>query len=88
MGHSFLKLNENETEIIMFGSPTASVDISSVLGPLTPYKKKTPRGAFFDLDLKFGKQIHSAVSVSFDQLRIIVKVLISFPQKTVRRWSD
>ena len=74
--------------MIIFGSPTASVEISHVLGPLTPYKKKTPRGAFFDLDLKFGKQIHSAVSVSFDQLRIIVKVLISFPQKTVRRWSD
>ena len=35
MGNSLLKLNENKTEVIIFGSP----DISSVLGPLTPYQK-------------------------------------------------
>ena len=67
MGHSFLKLNENETEIIMFGSPTASVDISSVLGPLIPYKGLL----FVDFDKKIDKQIISVVSASSYLLKIM-----------------
>ena len=39
MNGKFLKLNENKTEVIIFGSPAASTDISTVLGPLTPYQE-------------------------------------------------
>ena len=31
VGNSFLKLNETKIEVIVFGSPTASADISTVL---------------------------------------------------------
>ena len=45
VGNSFLKLNEN----IIFGSPIASADISTVLGTLAPYQKLVVKnlGVFF-----------------------------------------
>ena len=50
MGYSFLKLNENKTGVIIFGPPTASADISTVLDPLAPYIKPAINnlGVFFD----------------------------------------
>ena len=44
-GSSVLKLHENKTELV-FGSPTVSVDVSSVLGQLTPYTKRVEHLAF------------------------------------------
>ena len=76
MGNSFLKLNENKTEVIIFGSPTTSAVINTVLGPLPPYQKPvvTNLWVFFDSDLKFDRQLNYVVSASFYQLRTIAEV--------------
>ena len=54
MGNNFLNLNENKTEVIIFDSP----DISSMLGPLTPYQTPVVNnlGLLLDSDLTIDRQ--------------------------------
>ena len=49
IGNSFLKHNETKIEVIVFGSPTASADISTVFCPLSPNQKPVVKnlGVFF-----------------------------------------
>ena len=42
---------ETKTKVIIFGPPTTSADISTVLGPAAPYQKSVIKdfGVFFEL---------------------------------------
>ncbi len=59
MGDHFLQLNENKTEVILFGSPHLFNALSSSLGPLQANIRTHVKnlGVVFDSELKFDKQI-------------------------------
>ncbi len=82
MGDNFHQLNENKTEVILFGSPHLVNTLSSSLGPLQANIRTHVKnlGVIFDSELKFDKQIHSVVSASFFQLGGLrkLKSLLSF----------
>ncbi len=67
MGDNFLQLNENKTEVILFGSPHLVNALSSSLGPLQAniHTHVKNLGVVFDSELKFDKQINSVVSARF-----------------------
>ncbi len=71
MGDNFLQLNENKTEVNLFGSPHLVNALSSSLGPLQANIRTHVKnlGVVFDSELKLDKQINSVVSASFFQLR-------------------
>ncbi len=76
LSHNFLALNENKTEVILFG-PSDSYDFGDLdLGDLsshvTPCAKNL--GVLFDSGLKFDKQINSVVKSCFYHLRRLAKV--------------
>ncbi len=71
MGDNCLQLNENKTEVILFGSPHLVNALFSSLGPLQAniHTHVKNLGVVFVSELKFDKQINSVVSASFFQLR-------------------
>lgn len=72
----FLFLNEDKTEIIVFGSSVNSQAASFDLGRLSAFKSSSVRnlGVSLDESLNFDKQISSVISSSFYQLRLLSKV--------------
>ena len=76
MATNFLQLNQNKTEVIIFG-PTKSVrDLTNALGPLSASAHTSVKnlGVYLDSSLNFNKQVSSVVSSSFYQLRTISKL--------------
>ncbi len=76
LDQNFLCLNENKTEIVVFGCPgdlSACVDALGNLGLYVhPFTKNL--GLIFDSAFKFEKQISSVLKASFFQLRLQAKV--------------
>ncbi len=67
MNENFIQLNENKTEVILFGSKPQIDKYSAFLGHFQSnnhsYVKNV--GVIFDSDLKFDKQINSVVRARF-----------------------
>ena len=76
MARSFLQLNQNKTELLVFGPTDTPSSIISALGPLSSHLKQHAKnlGVIFDSGFKFDKQINSVVSTSFFHLRSIAKL--------------
>ena len=76
MANNFLQLNENKTEIIVFGAPNSVSTLNIDLGPLSSNHHSVVKnlGVVFDSPLSFVKQINNVVKNSFFQLRIIAKM--------------
>ena len=76
MDLNFLKLNENKTEVVLFGRPDLVQVLASSLGPLAPYIRSHARNLGFIIDGAFNldKQVSAVVKSSFFQLRLLAKV--------------
>ena len=76
MALSFLQLNQNKCEIVVFGPPDSVRSITDMLGPLSNLVSPFARnlGVIFDSDLSFDRQINAVVKNSFFQLRRISKI--------------
>lgn len=80
---NFLNLNENKTEVIMFGRPNTLVDCAGALGPLASHNHPVVKnlGVFLDSSFRFEKQVSSVVRASFFQLRLLAKAKPYLPLK-------
>ncbi len=82
MANNFLQLNNEKTEVIIFGPSKIRNSIVSNLDSLTPYVTSHARnlGFIFYSELCLEKQISSVVKNSYCQLRIIsrLKSTLSF----------
>ncbi len=82
MANNFLQLNNEKTEVIIFGPSKIRNSIVSNLDSLTPYVTSHAKklGVVFDSELCLEKQISSVVKNSYYQLRIIsrLKSTLSF----------
>ena len=82
MSKNFLKLNEDKTDIIIFGNPASVSVIANDLGPLITnvHDHVKNLGFIFDTNLNFEKQISTVVRGSFYHLRNIAKLksILSF----------
>lgn len=78
MEKNFLMLNEEKTEVIVFGQPKDSIKSLLDSSPLTPYFKTSVRDLGFQIDdnLKMEKQINSVVRACFYNLRLLAKTKI------------
>ncbi len=74
MANNFLQLNNEKTEVIIFGPSKIRNSIVSNLDSLTPYVTSRNVGVIFDSELCLEKQISSVVKNSFYQLRIISRL--------------
>ena len=76
MATNFLQLNQNKTEVILFGPQKSIHNLKSSLGPLSMNLRNTVKnlGVHLDSSLNFNKQVSSVVSSSFYQLRTIAKL--------------
>ena len=76
MANNFLQLNENKTEVIIFGPSNSVNTLSKALGPLSVNHHSVVKnlGVFLDSALTFNKQVNSVVKGSFFQLRLIAKL--------------
>ena len=76
MFNNFLQLNDNKSEVLVFGPPLARAHIENNLGPLLPNLKPTVKnlGVTFDPDLNFQPHIKKVVQASFFHLRNISKI--------------
>lgn len=76
MDLNFLKLNENKTEVVLFGRPELVQVLTSSLGQLAPHLRSHARnlGVIVDSAFKLDKQVSAVVKSSFFQLRLIAKV--------------
>ncbi len=83
LDQNFLCLNENKTEIVVFGRPGDLSACVDALGHLELYVRPFNRnlGVIFDSAFKFEKQISSVVKASLFQLRLLAKVKPYLPQK-------
>ena len=72
MAKNILMLNEEKTEVIVFGQPNNS---SEVILDSTRNSKTTVRhlGFLIDINLKMDKQINSVVRACFYNLRLLAK---------------
>lgn len=73
MALNFLNLNEEKTEMIIFGDPDCVTGNDSALGPLSKHCRPNVKnlGVFINSSFKFVKQISSVVKTSFFQLRLL-----------------
>ncbi len=73
MSNNFLQLNNDKTEVILFGP---SKTRNSVAGNLTPYIKSHVKNlvVIFDSELCLEKQISSVIKNRYYQLRIISRL--------------
>ncbi len=76
MDINFLNLNDNKTEIIVFGHNESQKISNFNLGPLSPYVKPCVKnlGVYLDSALKFDIQVSTVVKSSFFHLRALAKV--------------
>ena len=76
MAQNVLQLNENKTEVILFGPPDSIKLTTSSLGNLSTLVKPQVKnlGVIFDSAFKFDKQVNAVVKASFFQLRTIAKI--------------
>lgn len=76
MDLNFLNLNENKTEVIVFGHPECLNDSVGALGPLASKNCSFIKslGVTFDSAFKFDRQIGSVVKGAFFQLQLLAKV--------------
>ncbi len=83
LDQNFLCLNENKTEIVVFGHPGNLSACVDALGHLGLYVRPFTRnlGVIFDSTFKFEKQISSVVKASFFELRLLAKVKPYLPRK-------
>ncbi len=73
MSNNFLQLNNDKTEVILFGPSKTRNYVAGNLENLTPYVKSHVKnlGVIFDSELCFEEQMSSVVKNSYYQLRII-----------------
>ena len=73
---NFLQLNENKTEVIMFGPPSFVSSLSKALGPISAHLH------ICTMWLKIlSAQVSSVVKGSFDQLKTITKLKLFISHK-------
>lgn len=76
MAQNFLQLNENKSEIILFGPPDSVTSLTNSLGNLStlvkPYVKNL--GVIFDSQFIFDRQVNAVVKSCFFQIRIIARL--------------
>ena len=67
MGSNFLQINNDKTEVIIFGPSKSKTPRTADLGILSPYVKSHSRnlGVIFDSNFCFDKQIAAVVKSSF-----------------------
>ena len=84
---NFLKLNENKTEVVLFGRPDLVQVLASSLGPLAPFMRSHARNLCVIIDgaFKLDKQVSAVVKSSFFQLRLLAKVKPYVSQKDLER---
>ncbi len=82
---NFLFLNEDKTEVIVFGSYENSQYIHPDLDCLFVFRSSQVRnlGVLVDQHLKFDKHISSVIGSSFYQLRLLSKIRDFLTQKTL-----
>ena len=87
MDLNFLNLNENKTEVILFGRPGQVQVLTESLGPLASHSSPHAKnlGVFLDSSFKLSKQVSSVVQASFFQLRLLAKVKPYLPPKDLER---
>ncbi len=88
LSSNFLHLNENKSEIILFG-PRENVASDFDLGFLTPYNTQCARnlGILFDSSLKFDKQISAVVKSCITNFAFSVKLSPSYLEKILKQLS-
>ena len=76
MAQNVLQLNENKSEIILFGPPDSVTTLTNSLGNLSTLVKPHVKnlGVIFDPYFKFDKQVNAVVKACFFQLRTIAKL--------------
>uniref|UniRef100_A0A669BFN4 Reverse transcriptase domain-containing protein n=1 Tax=Oreochromis niloticus TaxID=8128 RepID=A0A669BFN4_ORENI len=81
---NFLKLNENKTEVVIFGNFN---HIDSTLGALSLYCKTHVKnlGVYIDGSFKLNKQVSAVVQSCFFQLRQLAKVKPYLPANVFER---
>ena len=67
MGSNFLQINNDKTEVIIFGPSKSKTPRTADLGILSPYVKSQSRnlGVILDFNFCFDKQIAAVVKSSF-----------------------
>lgn len=81
MASNFLTLNENKTEVIIFGTPLPT-HLTDTLSTLVSSPKPAVRnlGVILDSSFKFDQQVTATIKRSFYHLRILAKVKTYLPQ--------
>lgn len=79
LSSNFLNLNENKTEVIVFGKPK-HIDLG-----VPPSSCVKNLGVMIDSSFKLDKQISAVVKASFFQLRLIAKVKSYLPSDQLEK---
>ncbi|KAF7649803.1 hypothetical protein LDENG_00135890, partial [Lucifuga dentata] len=76
MSQNFLKLNDDKSEVIIFGQTYSTSLLNSMLGSLSKNIKPAARnlGVIFDVDLCFEAHVKNVVQSCFFQLKKISKI--------------
>ncbi len=85
LAHNFLSLNENKTEVIVFGPSDNSQTICLDLGSLSVFRSSRVwnLGVLLDESLYFDKHTSSLISSSLYQLRLLSKIKPFLNPKTL-----